>query len=132
MQICLQPWFWGISISGAGFIKICIGNLLHVMNMKDQRNASFLVYFGISLFRKAFTHLVKVNNASLCQSELFIFSSVRNPFDFKAMHSHLSPLHYEVRRVRTFLRILACRLVYILHALEFPVLQPNVTRGTQS
>ena len=47
----------GILISGAGFIKICIGNVLHVMNMKDQRNTSFPFYFEFSLFRKAFTHL---------------------------------------------------------------------------
>jgi hypothetical protein len=33
--------------SGAGFIKICIGNVLHVLNIKDQRKASFL--FMLSL-----------------------------------------------------------------------------------
>ena len=115
----------GIFISGAGFIKICIGNLL-LVNMKDKRNTIFLFYFEFSLFRKAFAHLDRVKNASLCQSELFILSSVRNPFDFKAIHNNLSPLHCEVRRVRTFLRIFVCR-----SALQIPVPQPNVTCGTQ-
>jgi hypothetical protein len=63
----------GIFISGAGFIKICIGNVLNVMNMKDKRNKSFPFLFEFSLFRKAFTHLVKVNNASFV-SQNYLFS----------------------------------------------------------
>jgi hypothetical protein len=47
----------GIHISGAGFIKIYIGNLLHVMNMEDKRNTNFPFYFEFSFFRKAFNHL---------------------------------------------------------------------------
>ena len=43
---------WGIFNSGAGFIKICIGNVLRVKNTKDKRNTSFLFILSLVCSQK--------------------------------------------------------------------------------
>ena len=107
MSIALD---FGHFISGAGFIKKkCIGNVLHVMNMKDQRNTCFPFYFEFNLFRKAFTHLDGSSEQRFALSVRIIYFLFRKKsLRFQSNTQRSLSLHYEVRRVRTSLRILVC------------------------
>jgi len=64
----------GIFNSGAGFLKIRIGNVLHVMNLKDQRNMSFIFILSLVCSEKLLlTCIVKVNSTSLLPVRIIYF-----------------------------------------------------------